>query len=116
VPTECQKLFTQSYSKGPIRNESSSPPLLELQIHNNWSFSLPEFLYIWHSSVIIVTKLKADDTRNYGSSPNRDKKLVSSPRTMTSALGPIPHPIQEVARALSSEVKWPGHDVDQGKI
>lgn len=59
-----------------------------------------------------MTKLKADDMRNFESIPKRGKKPVTSPRTMTLALGPIPSPIQEVIWALSSGVKWPEHDVD----
>jgi len=36
-----------------------------------------------------VTKLKADEMRNFGSIPKREKKPVTSPRTLTLALGPI---------------------------
>jgi len=49
--------------------------------------------------------------RNFGSVPNWGKKPVTSPKTDL-ALGPIPPPMQEVTWALSSGVKWPGHDVD----
>jgi hypothetical protein len=87
-------------AKDPKRNESQAPPLLEPQIHNKQSFSLIEFLHIQISSVTVVTKLKADDMRNFGSIPNRGKKPVTSPKTVTLALRPIQPPIQEVTHGL----------------
>jgi len=67
-----------------------------------------QFTVSWDSTVSKLTRLQTRWPQNHASITSRDNRFSPSPGSR-SALEPTPHPIQQIERACSPEVKQLKH-------